>query len=191
MQSFLRKRGFTIIEVVLVLAIAGLIFLAVFIAFPNLQKAQRNTQRKEEASKIFSAIQQYHTNNNKMPFTMGDKDNADRLDKNFFKNYLDSECTIEPDHTSQYGDDHYQLQNCKDFVDPTGQQYKVTVLVGNSGGFNYDVSELQGGEIVLGAGTACGNTFGTDTNRKANGSKDSFLVMIALEGQQYYCIDNE
>ena len=36
------KKGFTIIEVVLVLAIAGLIFLMVFIALPALQRSQRN-----------------------------------------------------------------------------------------------------------------------------------------------------
>ena len=36
------KQGFTIIEVVLVLAIAGLIFLAIFITLPALQRAQRD-----------------------------------------------------------------------------------------------------------------------------------------------------
>ena len=35
------KKGFTIIEVVLVLAIAGLIFLMVFVALPALQRGQR------------------------------------------------------------------------------------------------------------------------------------------------------
>ena len=34
-----RNKGFTIIEVVLVLAIAGLVFLMVFIALPSLQAA--------------------------------------------------------------------------------------------------------------------------------------------------------
>ena len=37
-----KEKGFTIIEVVLVLAIAGLIFLMVFIALPQLQRSQRN-----------------------------------------------------------------------------------------------------------------------------------------------------
>ena len=40
------KGGFTIIEVVLVLAIAGLIFLMVFIALPALQRSQRDTERR-------------------------------------------------------------------------------------------------------------------------------------------------
>ena len=46
------KAGFTIIEVVLVLAIAGLIFLMVFLALPALNRGQRNTQRKRDAAQI-------------------------------------------------------------------------------------------------------------------------------------------
>ena len=44
------KKGFTIIEVVLVLAIAGLIFLMVFVALPQLQSSQRDTQRRQDMS---------------------------------------------------------------------------------------------------------------------------------------------
>lgn len=50
------KKGFTIIEVVLVLAIAGLIFLMVFIALPALQRSQRDQARKNDASVVASAI---------------------------------------------------------------------------------------------------------------------------------------
>ncbi|MCL2869540.1 prepilin-type N-terminal cleavage/methylation domain-containing protein, partial [Candidatus Saccharibacteria bacterium] len=39
-KHFKTRQGFTIIEVVLVLAIAGLIFLMVFIALPALQRSQ-------------------------------------------------------------------------------------------------------------------------------------------------------
>lgn len=51
-----QSKGFTIIEVVLVLAIAALIFLMVFIALPALQANQRDTQRKQDASVVASAI---------------------------------------------------------------------------------------------------------------------------------------
>ena len=40
------KRGFTVIEVALVLAIAGLIFLMVFIALPGLRASQRDAERR-------------------------------------------------------------------------------------------------------------------------------------------------
>ena len=55
--------GFTIIEVVLVLAIAGLIFLMIFLGLPALQRNQRNTARKQDYSVIASAIQTYKANN--------------------------------------------------------------------------------------------------------------------------------
>jgi len=57
------NKGFTIIEVVLVLAIAGLIFLMVFIALPALQRNQRDTARKNDVSVIASAVSSYSSNN--------------------------------------------------------------------------------------------------------------------------------
>jgi len=56
-------KGFTIIEVVLVLAIAGLIFLMVFIALPALQSGQRDSARKTDIGSIASAVTSYVSNN--------------------------------------------------------------------------------------------------------------------------------
>lgn len=56
------KSGFTIIEVVLVLAIAGLIFLIVFLAVPALQRSQRDTQRKSDISRFMAQINAYQSN---------------------------------------------------------------------------------------------------------------------------------
>lgn len=58
-----KQKGFTIIEVVLVLAIAGLIFLMVFIALPALQASQRDTARKNDASIVATGIVNYYGNN--------------------------------------------------------------------------------------------------------------------------------
>ena len=58
-----KEKGFTIIEVVLVLAIAGLIFLMVFIALPALQRSQRDTQRKNDLSRLNTALTSYQSNN--------------------------------------------------------------------------------------------------------------------------------
>ena len=52
----LKERGFTIIEVVLVLAIAALIFLMIFIALPALQRSQRDTARKNDVSIVSAAV---------------------------------------------------------------------------------------------------------------------------------------
>jgi prepilin-type N-terminal cleavage/methylation domain-containing protein len=62
------KDGFTIIEVVLVLAIAGLIFLMVFIALPALQRSQRDTQRRDDIARANTALTQFMANNrNQVP----------------------------------------------------------------------------------------------------------------------------
>lgn len=57
------NKGFTIIEVLIVLAIAGLILLIVFLAVPALQRNSRNTQRKNQVSGILGALQEVANNN--------------------------------------------------------------------------------------------------------------------------------
>ncbi len=59
-----RQEGFTLIEVMIVLAIAGLILLVVFLAVPALQRNARNTQRREDAGNLLSAVSEYEANNN-------------------------------------------------------------------------------------------------------------------------------
>lgn len=59
-----KAQGFTIIEVLIVLAIAGLILLVVFLAVPALQRNSRNEQRKSDVSRVGSAVQEFINNNN-------------------------------------------------------------------------------------------------------------------------------
>ena len=65
-QTTNSKEGFTIIEVVLVLAIAGLIFLMVFVALPALQRSQRDTQRRNDMSRVDTSLTQYQTNHSNL-----------------------------------------------------------------------------------------------------------------------------
>lgn len=60
----INKKGFTIIEVMIVLAIAASIMLVLFLAVPALQRNQRNTQRKANVSAIAGAINEYEANYN-------------------------------------------------------------------------------------------------------------------------------
>jgi prepilin-type N-terminal cleavage/methylation domain-containing protein len=66
MMGKLRKiqEGFTIIEVLVVLAIACLIMVIVFIAVPNLQRGQRNEARNNDARLITNAISECLSNRN-------------------------------------------------------------------------------------------------------------------------------
>lgn len=66
------NKGFTIIEVLIVLAIAGLILLVVFLAVPALQRNSRNTQLRNAAATIAGGVNEYIANNNgALPATPG------------------------------------------------------------------------------------------------------------------------
>ena len=58
-----RKNGFTIVEVILVLAIAGLIFMMVFMAVPALRRSQRDAQRREDMLLLVENVKDYQRNN--------------------------------------------------------------------------------------------------------------------------------
>lgn len=76
------EKGFTIIEVALVLAIGALIFLVVFLAVPALQRNQRNDARKRDISNIVEAIHDYNANHPISPFGKGSVYGANGPDKN-------------------------------------------------------------------------------------------------------------
>lgn len=57
------NKGFTIIEVMIVLAIAGLIILIVLLAVPALQRNGRNTAIKNDASAVVGAASEFRSNN--------------------------------------------------------------------------------------------------------------------------------
>lgn len=62
-QQTERQKGFTIIEVLFVLAIAGIILMLVFMAIPTLQRNSRNSTRKQDISNILSSVSTYMLNN--------------------------------------------------------------------------------------------------------------------------------
>ena len=62
-QGVKYKKGFTLVEAVLVLAVAGLIFAIVFTALPALQVSSRDTDRESDMLKLISEIKNYQTNN--------------------------------------------------------------------------------------------------------------------------------
>lgn len=58
------KKGFTLIEIVIVLAIAALIMVVVFLAVQGAQRAQRDNFRKDVVNRAAAAVQAYKGNNN-------------------------------------------------------------------------------------------------------------------------------
>jgi prepilin-type N-terminal cleavage/methylation domain-containing protein len=58
----IRDGGFTIVETLIVLAIAGLILMMVFEAIPALQRSGRNNQRRSDVSIILESVSHYELN---------------------------------------------------------------------------------------------------------------------------------
>lgn len=76
-----KRKGFTLIEIVLVLAIASLIMLLVFLVLPSVRRSQRDQARKTDAGKITAQLEQYAGNNDGSYPTAADSEA-------FINNYL-------------------------------------------------------------------------------------------------------
>lgn len=179
------KKGFTIIEVVLVLAIAGLIFLMVFIALPALQRGQRNTQREDDISRFLTAGNSYQTNNNgKIPFRVSN--NTLTVDNNFVKRYIDKTCSVDTGTAGAYNCD----ESSNEFRDPDGTNYKLAYesnLDTNSSTVTLDKSWEANDHTIHAYTTATCGDEGTVT--KAQGARN-YALMYVLEGGAITCNDN-
>lgn len=172
--------GFTIIEVVLVLAIAGLIFLMVFIALPQLQRSQRDTQRRNNLAEVSTALTQYQTNNNgKLPTTGGSRLNPQKDNLNlpncgtntvaacFVRNYMNGINATE-----------------NSFIDPDGWAYGLQIA-----------NVMNGQEINL---STFDHIVYIYEHAKCDGEKTvysensrDYTVMYKLEGAGTFCQDNQ
>ncbi|HVV25457.1 MAG TPA: prepilin-type N-terminal cleavage/methylation domain-containing protein [Candidatus Saccharimonadales bacterium] len=61
--AFSGQRGFTVIEMMIVLAVAGLILLVVLLAVPALERSSHNNQRRQDIQQILAAVSHYELNN--------------------------------------------------------------------------------------------------------------------------------
>lgn len=183
------KKGFTIIEVVLVLAIAGLIFLMVFIALPALQRGQRNTQREDDISRFLTAGNQYQTNNSgKIPFiatasTTGSY--AAGVQTGFVSRYIDKNCKSNNDGT---------YKDCQgEFTDPDGTIYKMKALMSGAQGsvFSEGVTFGEGdGEAKHTVQVVVNATCGDENQSLVGTGNRQYAMFYMLEGNSVTCNDN-
>ena len=161
-------KGFTIIEVVLVLAIAGLIFMMVFIALPALQRSQRDTQRKNDLSRAQTAITSYaSTNRGALPA------DTNAAWATFLTQYL----------TPTASDSFVDPQGANTVTTPGATTYTFTRSITALNGV-FDSGTNQN-VIYFSEGYICGDG-GAIT---AAGSRKVALRMY-LEGGGTYCVNN-
>lgn len=178
--------GFTIIEVVLVLAIAGLIFLMVFIALPSLQRSQRDTERRIKMANVQTKVMDYQNNNNgKLPndgsvdavedgqlANMDDEWECSRTNPNaakcFIRNYLNGVNATE-----------------NEFVDPQGWAYGLTIETLDEDEFFLQPSDYEKYMVYIEKKAKC------DGERAipSNNARD-YAILVKLEGSGTYCRSN-
>ena len=88
------EQGFTIIEVMIVLAIAGLIILIVMLAVPALQRNGRNTAIKNDASAVTAGIAEFSSNNDGALPTAADSDSTTTPGEIIIKNKTGAPATV-------------------------------------------------------------------------------------------------
>lgn len=188
------RGGFTIIEVVLVLAIAGLIFLMVFIALPALQRSQRDTQRRERMGDLQTAITNYQGNNNgKLP---QDGSIASYSEDDTAGTDMSTWCTSNVANSSTPASSpaaclikRYLVSvNAQhdDFLDPTGNTYGITIMT-LSKNQTHTVNETDYNNhmaYVIKHATCNGEESVYSPN-----SRD-YTIMLRLEGNGIYCQGN-
>lgn len=170
MKQHNEQKGFTIIEVVLVLAIAALIFLVVFLAVPALQRSQRDTQRRTDLGRFQTAIVNYAGNHQgKIP--------------------------LSADMTNAWLHQYVRANGADRFEDPSGNtstggtpataQYNITT------GTVVPSYTSANNSMYYRTGVIC-NAANTTTNyvTATGATPRSFAVLVPLESGDVACQDN-
>ena len=176
------QKGFTIIEVMIVLAIAGLILVVVLIAVPQLQRNQRNEARRSILARISTEVSNYSGNNNgqlpKADTTSGDKAFGTPLSSaGFFTRYLKCSSTA-------------GVANCEININDPRTGFPVgTGENGNSNKVAFMTNALGDGEgdLYYGTGYVCDGELPTSTGATSR----NFAIAIRFEGGASYCLDNQ
>lgn len=162
------ESGFTIIEVVLVLAIAGLILVMALIALPALQRGQRDTQRNNDLSRLQTAITNYTSSNRgSLPSS-----NGWNGQNGFVSNYL------------LVGGDTFIDPNGAPASNPSATSYTITEIDGDEPIGNYDTTQ----NVIFATRSATCSPDNSSTVVAAGTRKIAFR--IALEGGGHGCVNN-
>lgn len=171
------KKGFTIIEVALVLAIAGLIFLMVFIALPSIQRNQRDAERRDDVSKLLTSIEKYIGNNRgALPTGTG------------LISYQSTKPAV-----GTWGEFYYTFLG-KDFTDPNGSNYVLNVrdCAQKSGESRCSVDNVENKtfpnsyQILVVRRAICNGSSAVASTNPRN-----VAILYKLEGPGAYCANTQ
>ena len=205
------KEGFTIIEVVLVLAIAGLIFLMVFVALPALQRSQRDTQRRNDMSRVDTSLVQYQTNNssavNNLP--VGPSLYVPSTSSNKIADGTTTGGTAARDFIQRYMNSGTDSET-NTFEDPDGVLYSMYItenfaegnITDASGDAKLTAKTSGTGQEARVDGYTVGSNFDKhiiyvipggqcDGENVVKSTKRHFAILYRLEGAGVYCIDDQ
>lgn len=174
------KKGFTIIEVVLVLAIAGLILVMAIIALPALQRSQRDTARKQDLARLQGAINNYSANNRGRLPTLG-TDYA-----TFIKKYLltsGGDDFVDPKGLPAEGNDGYMKATDED------PEHYVMMAASDIDMNKSEAADFEKARNVIyyRKGAKCSPDEGKFIDNQGN---RKIAFMMKLEGGGFTCLSN-
>jgi prepilin-type N-terminal cleavage/methylation domain-containing protein len=189
-QKILKSQpGFTIIEVIIVIAIMGVIAGIVFIAVPQALAERRDSERQAYAREVFQAMEEYYKNNHKF-LTL---DNSDNSWGRFLAEYMPDgkDPTSGLDHKMADPDDIDWVSG--GVINPPNRN---TVIYND--GISHDILP-DPGEVYIAMGHLCQNAHPDNSGivlsdkfylGKGYHREDVFSIVTYQEHGGFYCIDN-
>ena len=181
-----KKHGFTIIEISLVLAIAGLILVMAFVALPALQRQARDAKRKEDTAAFLQALKSYQQNNRgNLPSSLNDGDPYAYSVLRTSHAYFESWDTVNPEENPWAK--FYNQYLGEDFKNPNDEKYTFLIQSASSPWWAYD--KIASSDLVYDT-----DLFiflgGTCENGKPVASSNSRNVAIITKLETgFYCAD--
>jgi prepilin-type N-terminal cleavage/methylation domain-containing protein len=187
LRKLKKSDGFSIMELIIVLAISGLIMTVVFVAVPSLRKSARDHYRKQYASDTLSASIDFYRTNKMIPTNAS---NASR----FISDYMPkgSDPSLGNDYTSS--STHSVSRSGNGICDGEASDGDATTYCWDTTPGNIDHNFVPAkGRIVITAGLVCDNSSaGTVTDPpNANSGAVVLSIVIGIERGGFYCLSND
>lgn len=171
-------RGFTIVEIMIVMAVAGVIMVVVLGAVPQAQRNQRNNSRKALAQRLMSSLENYNANNQgSYPFVG--------------VNGTWVSCNNQSGGGGNCGDWFSQyVSNEKIKISDPSSGNNIAINYSNSTA-NPTPSQWTPGNVYIGVGDVCSSASLAAGQSLGSATSKQFAMVVELENTgAWYCTDN-